>query len=254
MKNKLVAIFILCVAIFASAESPSVGEPAAHEHRGFYSNMSFAFAYNWFKNSRVDLGGASFEIGGGYIDGKRRYVDYYDYNGFTFPMSEFKFGVGIANLAAVHFVFNIGFFAGSLDYNYEVYESLCAFGKTCPETIDESRNINNKSRNAYSFRTFFGLGSTFYPIQNKKSPLNGLFVGGSVGYTLFATMINSCNEDATGNGGVSFQLELGKEWWISDRVSIGFGLGFAHTGLIWKTLDSHSSDNVLSLSFRLTHG
>jgi hypothetical protein len=185
----------------------------------------------------------------------REYADdYYDYNGFTFPMSEFKFGVGIANLAAVHFVFNIGFFAGSLDYNYEVYESLCAFGKTCPETIDESRNINNKSRNAYSFRTFFGLGSTFYPIQNKKSPLNGLFVGGSVGYTLFATMISSCNEDATGNGGVSFQLELGKEWWVSDRVSIGFGLGFAHTGLIWKTLDSHSSDNVISLSFRLTHG
>ena len=220
MKNKLVVIFILCVAIFASAESPSVGKPVAHEHRGFYSNMSFAFAYNWFKNSRVDLGGASFENGGGYIDGKRRYVDYYDYSGFSFPMSEFKFGVGIANLVAVHFVFNIGFFAGSLDYNYEVYESLCAFGKTCPETIDESRNINNKSRNAYSFRTFFGLGSTFYPIQNK----------------------------------VSFQLELGKEWWVSDRVSIGFGLGFAHTGLIWKTLDSHSSDNVLSLSFRLTHG
>ena len=250
--KKLIAILIFCIAGIASAESPSVGKSAAHEHRGFYSNMSFAFAYNWYKNSRVDLSSYYFEN----VDvvGKRRLVDYYTFSGKTFPMSEFKFGVGIANLAAIHFIFNIGFFAGSLDYNYEVYQSLCALGETCPETIDESRNINNKSKNAYSFRTFFGLGSTFYPIQNKTSPLNGLFVGGSVGYTLFATMINSCNEDATGNGGVSFQLELGKEWWISDRVSIGFGLGFAHTGLIWKTVDSHSSDNVLSLSFRLTHG
>ena len=250
--KKLIAILIFCIAGIASAESPSVGKSAAHEHRGFYSNMSFAFAYNWYKNSRVDLSSYYFEN----VDvvGKRRLVDYYTFSGKTFPMSEFKFGVGIANLAAIHFIFNIGFFAGSLDYNYEVYQSLCALGETCPETIDESRNINNKSKNAYSFRTFFGLGSTFYPIQNKTSPLNGLFVGGSVGYTLFVTMISSCNEDATGNGGVSFQLELGKEWWISDRVSIGFGLGFAHTGLIWKTVDSHSSDNVISLSFRLTHG
>ncbi len=252
--RKIIAILVLCVAGIASAESPSVGKPAAHEHRGFYSNMSFAFAHNWYKNSREDLSRGYFENGGGYVDGKRRVVDYYDYSGSTFPMSEFKFGVGIANLAAIHFVFNIGFFSGSMDYKYEMYKSLCTLGEKCPETLDESRTIDEKSKEAYSFRTFFGLGSTFYPIQDKTSPLNGLFIGGSVGYTLFLTMINACNEKATGNGGVSFQLELGKEWWISDHVSIGFGLGFAHTGLNWLTLDSHSSDNVLSLSFRLTHG
>lgn len=253
MKN-IIAILVLCVAGIASADSPSVGKTVAHEHRGFYSNMSFAFAHNWFKNSREDLNRDYFENGGGYVDGKRREVDYYEFDGYTFPMSEFKFGVGIGNLAAIHFVFNIGFFSGSLDYKYEEYQSPCAIGIKCAETLEKSRNVVENSRDAYTFRTFFGLGSTFYPIQDKTSPLNGLFVGASVGYTLFATMINACNEEATGNGGVSFQLELGKEWWISDHVSMGFGLGFAHTGLIWQTVDSHSSDNVLSLSFRLTHG
>ncbi len=252
--RKIIAILVLCVAGIASAESPSVGKPATHEHRGFYSNMSFAFAHNWYKNSREDLSRGYFENGGGYVDGKRRVVDYYEFDGKTFPMSEFKFGVGIGNLAAIHFVFNIGFFSGSLDYKYEMYQSPCGLGAKCPETFNESRYIDEKSRDAYGLRTFFGLGTTFYPIQNKTSPLNGLFVGGSVGYTLFATMINSCVEEATGNGGISFQLELGKEWWVSDRVSIGFGFGFAHTGIIWQTVDSHSSDNVLSLSFRLTHG
>lgn len=252
--KKIIAILVLCVAGIASAESPSVGKSTAHEHRGFYSNMSFAFAHNWFKNSREDLNRDYFENGGGYVDGKRREVDYYEFDGYTFPMSEFKFGVGIGNLAAIHFVFNIGFFSGSLDYKYEEYQSPCAIGIKCAETLEKSRNVVENSRDAHGIRTFFGLGSTFYPIQDKTSPLNGLFVGASVGYTLFATMINACNEEATGNGGVSFQLELGKEWWISDHVSMGFGLGFAHTGLIWQTVDSHSSDNVLSLSFRLTHG
>jgi hypothetical protein len=169
-------------------------------------------------------------------------------------MSEFKFGVGIANLAAIHFVFNIGFFAGSLDYNYEVYESPCPIGKDCPETLNAPLYIDEKSNDASGIRTFFGLGTTFYPIQDKASPLNGLFIGGAVGYTAFVTMINTCREESTGNGSLSFQLELGKEWWISDHVSIGFGIGFAHTGLIWQTVDSHSSDNVVSLSFRLTNG
>ena len=59
--KRIIAILVLCVAGIASAESSSVGKSAAHEHRGFYSNMSFAFAYNWYKNSRVDLSSYYFE-------------------------------------------------------------------------------------------------------------------------------------------------------------------------------------------------
>ena len=247
MKNKIIALLILCVAGLAFAQSPSVGKSASREHRGFYSNMSFAFAYNWYENSRVDLGRSG-------ENGKKRLLDIYKFDGFTFPFSEFKFGVGIGNLVAVHFLFNIGFFAGSLDYNYEVYNSQCPIGTECPETFDESRYIDEKENDAYGLRMFFGFGTTFYPIQSKTSPLNGLFIGGSVGYTLFVTLFDSEHEDATGNGGFGFQLEIGKEWWVNDHMSIGFGFGFAHSGLTWETVDSHSSDNVLSLSFRLTRG
>ena len=89
--RKLIAILVFCVAGIASAESSSAGKPAAHEHRGFYSNMSFAFAYNWYKNSREDLSRSYFEYQGHDVDGKRRMVDYYEFDGKTFPMSELDF-------------------------------------------------------------------------------------------------------------------------------------------------------------------
>ena len=110
--------------------------------------------------------------------------------------------------------------------------------------------FGSASGDGYNIRTYLGFGATFYPFRDKNSPLYGAFVGGSVGSTLFV-MAGSGNN---GNGGVGFELEMGKEWWLNDRLSIGFGLGFAHFGLVWSTVASHRSDNVLSLSFRLTRG
>ena len=247
MKSKLIAFVILCATCFVCAQSvPSIGKSAPREHRGFYNSTSFGFAYNWFNNSRDDVGE--------YDNGKRikHDIDYYEYDGFSFALAEFKFGVAIANLVAFHTVFNIGYFMGSVDYFNEKYNTNCT-DAGCIDAI----NLDVKksaSDDGYSFRTFFGFGATFYPIQDKNSPLNGLFVGGSFGYTLFLTMMNGGHTDATGNGGIGFELEIGKEWWINDHYSIGVGLGFAHNGLIWETVESHKSDNVLSLSFRMTRG
>ena len=247
MKNKLIAILILCAASLACAQSaPSIGKPAPREHRGFYNSTSFGFAYNWYNNSRDDVD----EHDNGMR--KNHDIDYYEYNGFSFAHSEFKFGVAIANLVAFHTVFNIGFFVGSVDYFNEEYDTNCIDEKCIDVPVLDVEEPS--SGDGYSFRTFFGFGATFYPIQDKNSPLNGLFVGGSFGYTLFLTMMNGDHTDATGNGGVGFELEIGKEWWINDHYSIGVGLGFAHNGLIWETVKSHKSDNVLSLSFRMTRG
>ena len=247
LMKKIIAILVFCAAGMACAQTaPAMTRSAPQEHRGFYSNMSFAFAYNWYDNSREDLHNKE--------NGKMRDVDYYEFNGFTFPYSEFKFGVAFANLVAVHFDFNLGFFAGTMDYSFERFSSDCFVGVDCEERLDENRLVKPTSNNAYSFRSFFGFGTTVYPFRDRNSPMNGFFLGASVGYTLFITMINSDEEETTGNGGVGFGLEIGKEWWIDDHMSIGVGLGFSHSSLIWQTIESHSSDNVLSLSFRLTRG
>lgn len=244
MKNKIIALLILCVAGLAFAQSPSVGKSASREHRGFYSNMSFGFAYNWYDSSREDFRGYYYS----------REMDHYEYSGFSFPMSEFRLGVAVENLVAFHLDFNIGFFAGTMDYSNEIYGNDCSTDGVCTEIrrIDEERDF--ESSDAYSFRTYLGFGTTIYPFRDVDSPLNGLFVGGSVGYTLFGTFTNGISENTSGNGGFGFELEIGKEWWVSDCVSFGFGIGFAHTSIAWQTNDSHKSDNVVSLSFRMTRG
>ncbi len=238
--KKLFAIFILCAMGLALAQSPSIAEPAPREHRGFYNSSSFGFALNWFKNSMEDFG-----------ENKERDVDFYEYYGTTFMLGEFKFGYALGNLVALHTVFNFGFYVGVVDYYEEHYRSICAEG-ICIETPNPERDDDDdpSSGDAYNIRTYLGFGATFYPFRDKSSTLYGAFIGGSFGYTLF---VNAGHRE-NGNGGIGFELEMGKEWWLNDRLSIGFGLGFAHFGLVWSTVASHRSDNVLSLSFRITRG
>lgn len=239
--KKVFAILVLCIAGLTFAQT-SIAKPAPREHRGFYSSTSFGLAFNFFDNSMEDIDE--------YDDRTERSIDHYEYYGFSFLHSEFKFGYALGNIVAFHTVFNIAFYLGALDYYEENYTSKCSRDEICLETRDFGRDEIPNSTDGYSFRTYFGFGSTFYPFRDKNSPLNGLFFGGSFGYTLFVT----AGSDATGNGGIGFELELGKEWWVNDHFSIGVGIGFAHDGLVWKTVDSHRSDNVLSLSLRLTRG
>jgi hypothetical protein len=247
MNAKILAILFLCMASFVCAQSaPSLGKSAPREHRGFYNSASFGFAYNWYDASKEDIDR--------YSDKVERGIDYFEYNGFTFPQMEFKFGVALGNLIAFHTVFNLGFFAGVIDYRYEEYNGVCSDDNVCIEVLDEKDADEFSAADAYSFRSFIGFGSTLYPFRDKESPLNGFFIGGSVGYTLFVTMINSNEEETCGNGGIGFQTEIGKDWWVNDHLSIGVGLGFAHNGLVWQTVRSHESDNVISISFRLTRG
>ena len=141
----------------------------------------------------------------------------------------------------------------TVDYFNERYHERCT--EVGCINVPEIENVDIPTSNdAYNFRTYFGFGATFYPIRDKNSPMNGFFVGGSLGYTLFVAVINGGHDSATGNGGFGFELETGKEWWINDHYAIGFGIGFAHSSLVWETVKSHRSDNVLSLSFRMTRG
>lgn len=257
MKNKLIAFVSLMAFGFAFAQSesassePTLAKPAPREHRGFYSNVSFGAAYNWYNNSKEEHDHYNDGYGSDY---RNRDVDYFEYNGGTFPTYEFKFGVALADLIAFHSVFNLGFYAGTIDYGYKEYRVFCEENEKCPERLTKDKTKEMESSDGYNFRTYIGFGSTIYPFRDKNSALNGLFLGGSVGYAFFITMINGGSRDVSFNSGTAFQVELGKDWWMNDHLSIGVSLGYARTGLVWNTVDSHNDDNVISLSFRLTRG
>ena len=242
--KKVFAILVLCAVGLTFAQSPSLAEPAPREYRGFYNSMSFGFAMNWFDNSMEDLDKDGDKI-------NYRDIHFYEYFGTTSMLGEFKFGYALGNLVALHTVFNIALYNGTVDHYEEHYRSVCNSEGMCIEIPNPDRRDDEvTSSDGYNIRTYLGFGATFYPFRDKNSPLNGAFVGGSVGSILFVEV----GSRESGNGGVGFELELGKEWWLNNRLSIGFGLGFAHFGLVWSTVESHRSDNVLSLSFRLTRG
>jgi hypothetical protein len=257
MKSKLFEIIVLMVAglVFAQSESapsePTVAKPAPREHRGFYNSVSFGAAYNWYKNSKEEHDHYNDGYGSDY---RNRDVDYFEYYGGTFPVFEFKFGTAFANLIAFHTVFNLGFFTGTMDYGYREYRVFCDADEKCPVQVTEDETKEMESSDGYNFRTYIGFGSTIYPFRDKNSALNGFFLGGSVGYAAFVTLINGGSRDVSFNSGTAFQVELGKDWWMNDHLSIGVSLGYARTGLVWNTVDSHDDDNVISLSFRLTRG
>jgi hypothetical protein len=161
MKNKIIVAIILCVAGFAFAESapsaPSIGKSAPREHRGFYSSMSFGYAYNWYKNSRNDV-----DWRAGYTDiyktMKEEETDYFEFGGGSFTLAEFKFGVALGNLIAIHSVFNFGFYAGSIDYRYEMHNYACSVDNVCednPVGVHEPKAVSEIA--AYGFRTYFGF-------------------------------------------------------------------------------------------------
>lgn len=247
MKNKLIAILILSVAAFVHAQmAPAVGKTTPREHRGAYNSTSFSFAFNWVNSSLENIEQEN--------NTSIRRVRYFESYTGSFSLADFKFGVALGNFVAVHSVFNLGFFAGVMKYDSIQVRTTCVSDEACQETVVDGNEYIPPSLTAYTIRSFLGVGATFYPLQNKPS-FNGFFIGCSVGYTLLATLaISDDLKTDNGNGGLGFQLEVGKEWWINDHYSIGFGLGFAHSGLVWETVETHKSDNVIFLSFRMTRG
>jgi len=250
MRNKLIAIMVLVVAglVFAQSE-PTVGKPAPRQHRGFYNSSSFGLGYNWYKSSKKD------EDYSRHDNDKWMDVDYFKFKGYSFPVFEFKFGTALANLVAFHTVFNMGFYSGTMESRFESVYYTCKGEDFCVKDDSKHEYEDYGSNAAFGFRNYLGFGSTVYPFRDKVPVMEGFFVGGSVGYSLFATFINNSEGDeAAFNFGLSYQFEIGKEWWVNDHLSLGFGLGYARTNLSSKTKSSYSTDNVLSLSFRMTRG
>ncbi len=213
--------------------SPVVGKSTPREHRGAYNSTSFSFAFNWANSSREYINRERNTI-------ERRRLDYFDSYTGSFSLAEFKFGAAFSDFVAIHSVFNFGFFAGVVKYDSVQIKTTCLSDGSCQETVIDGNEYIPSSLTAYTIRSFLGFGVTFYPFQKKPS-FNGFFMGGAVGYTFLATLaISDDFKPDNENGGLGFQFEIGKEWWINDHYSIGFGLGFAHSGLVWETVKAHN--------------
>ena len=220
----LFALSIFCLTGISFADTTSVGAATyPKQNRGFYN---------------------SFDIGISYIDYKTRDDGAYDYGevsykGGGFPLMEFRFGTGLANLVAFYTQFNFSIHIGTSDekdFNCDGYDEC---------SIDEDES---SSETTALMRTYVGFGFSLYPFRDTSSVMNGFFFGGSSGYSVESMLGPESSID------FAFTVEMGKEWWVSERFSLGFSVAYFHAFPQFEVKRADSSIGGFQLLFRMTRG
>ncbi|MCF0214867.1 MAG: hypothetical protein HUK21_00130 [Fibrobacteraceae bacterium] len=248
-----------------------------HTHHGFYNSVSVGYAYTSVSSKNTD-NDYSKDITYSYnyntdrehtYKGKEvhywtRDIEKYEFEGNSFPYMEFKFGAAVANLIAFHTVFNINAFLGDCDYKdyHERKDFVIDYEKTVNDngTVDSipyateisrwfvntDRDIDEDTDYAVHIRTTLGFGFTLYPFMDKVPAMEGFFLGGSIGFTGGGAV------DYFISMGTTYQAEIGKEWWVSDNLSLG--IGFLYTRINTKFEDFDGTENTFGIMFRITRG
>ncbi|MBP5246265.1 MAG: hypothetical protein J6Z31_00165 [Fibrobacter sp.] len=198
------------------------------EHRGFYSNFSMGFSYANFhveNEDDKDYEEASFQ-------------------GYTFPLMDFRFGVAVANLLAFYTEFNFAFYMGDAD-DVSLY---CDSYGDCD--VDKGSDDNS-----IMARSYVGFGMSIYPFRDTSSVLNGFFLGGSIGYG--AEVVYGADlEEIAGEANLDwgFTVEIGKDWWVNDHLSIGLSAAYFHASPKLNVTGDDNGINGFHILFRLTRG
>ncbi len=199
------------------------------EHRGFYSNFSMGFSYANFHVERVD--GSDYEE--------------VSFNGFSFPLMDFRFGVAVANLIAFYTEFNFAGYMGSAD---DVEINCWSEGTECD--VDQGDDDNS-----LMLRTYVGFGTAIYPFRDTNSVLNGFYLGGSIGYGaefVYGSDLESV--EAAMNLDWGFTVEIGKDWWLNDHLSIGIGAAYFHANPKFNSTGNDDGIDGFHIMLRLTRG
>jgi hypothetical protein len=95
---------------------------------------------------------------------------------------------------------------------------------------------------------FYGGGATYYFM-----PTN-FFISGSLGYGYFTLKDSKDNINISTEKGLSFQIKIGEEWWVSDNWGLGIGVTYGKTNLTNKFQgDSEDMDsNRFGIMFNTT--
>lgn len=92
---------------------------------------------------------------------------------------------------------------------------------------------------------FVGAGATYYV-----PGWNNVFVSGALGVTGYRLNCRKY-EGNTGLKAFSFDVEVGKDWWVSENVSLGASLAF-NSGEYWSDDDGVFRSSSLMLMFSVS--
>ncbi len=182
---------------------PSTPAPGAY-YNGFYMDFTLAFMISHFESKDT-------EYDYGYYSDFDTRVREHDFSGFG-PAFNFKIGGIIKSLVAAHATIDLALGNGTHEYT----ENGMLF----------------QDKNATQFRFFIGGGATVYPFRAPESPMNGFFVGASIGYEFSVISFEEYTVrdeyglyddfgESIGDVGIGLKFEIGKLWNINERWNIG---------------------------------
>ena len=155
---------------------------------------------------------------------------------------EFRFGIGIGNVLAFYTQFNLAVYIGSLDWGDIDCDDEY---KNCLVEDEESED------NVAFARSYIAFGTSIYPFLDTSSALNGFFVGSSFGYGISSPIKDIEAQSVE----IQFTVEIGKDWWVSDQLSLGVGIAYFRAFPQFEALsDLTNAVQGFHLLFRMTRG
>lgn len=116
---------------------------------------------------------------------------------------------------------------GAIKENLILHANISSIAITGPTLTENGSSVKATDETSIG-QAMLGVGLTYYIMPSN------FFISGSVGSGNFSSIIN--NKTTSSNHGPSFQLKVGKEWWVSKN----WGLGIA------ALLNTTNVDNTMN--------
>lgn len=187
---------------------------------------------------------------------EKKPYEYHNHDGFYLSMSVGPNFSGIRNnvvndaiykYSGTGSIFDLKI-GGSINENLILHGTILTSSLSGPKI--ESNGENIKTSNSLSMdEVMVGGGFTYYMLPSN------IFVSVSAGVGGFALTDEEEDIDISTDKGFSFQLKLGKEWWISKNWAFGIGLSYGNSNVTNKPneyLTEKLNSNNLSILFNTT--
>lgn len=222
----ILAAIIASLCYSHAADSNIKSSYKIHEHRGFFFSAGIGFSRMTANINDDD--------------------EYYDYEGFGAPAIESKLGISIANLFVLNGVFSMTVYNGKSKYTHKRNKNT---------QYSYGDDGESEKTDSYALGEYAGIGFSVYPFRSPNSLLNGFHIGVASGFfaTDFYVYRSKKYDEQVFDCGVGTEIEIGKDWWISETWSIGMSASY----MIISSLDGNTysgEGNRIQLLFRITRG
>ncbi|MCF0214868.1 MAG: hypothetical protein HUK21_00135 [Fibrobacteraceae bacterium] len=249
MKRLLILLTLFSMAV------PSLAYQK--EHRGLFFQTALGFSY--LNTQYDDTYKSDYQRNCNYSSNSEenpdqcRSVEIYShsFSGFSFPEVNVKLGASIGNMVVLFSTLDVGNVFGHAKAQNTEYDENVTKGTV--HSVDFDDKLSDKDAPGFEFAA--GLGFYVYPFRNPQSPLNGLFIGTSSGLGGYIVTPRGDYSTDLEFLNIYTRYEIGKDWWITDTWSLGFGIAyqsmFSNEPIDGDGIDS---DHKFSIAIRLTRG